>query len=81
MQYMNLNDLKKKYFHEKQRVSNNLFRILSKHNQNPTDMFNEQDVTVNLTYIKILKDLNILNFRLHIPEAIFKVLFQSIIKS
>ena len=55
MQYMNLNDLKKKYFHEKQRVSNNLFRILSKHNQNPTDMFNKQDVTVNLTYIKILK--------------------------
>ena len=81
MQYMNLNDLKKKYFHEKQWVSNNLFRILSKHNQNRTDMFNKQDVTVNLTYIKILKDLNILNFRLHIPEAIFKVLFQSIIKS
>ena len=81
MQYMNLNDLKKKYFHEKQWVSNNLFRILSKHNQNRTDMFNKQDVTVNLTYIKILKDLNILNFQLHIPEAIFKVLFQSIIKS
>ena len=48
--------------------------ILNKHNQKPTDMFNKQDVTVYLTYIKILKDLNILNFRLHIPEAIFKVL-------
>ena len=48
--------------------------IMNKHNQKPTDMFNKQDVTVYLTYIKILKDLNILNFRLHIPEAIFKVL-------
>ena len=37
-------------------------------------MFNKQDATVYLTNIKILKDLNILNFRLHIPEAIFKVL-------
>ena len=37
-------------------------------------MFNKQDVTVYLTYIKILKDLNTLNFRFHIPEAIFKVL-------
>ena len=36
--------------------------ILNKHNQKPTDMFNKQDVTVCLTYIKILKDLNILNF-------------------
>ena len=48
--------------------------IMNKHNQKPTDMFNKQDATVYLTYIKILKDLNILNFRLHIPEAIFKVL-------
>ena len=48
--------------------------LMNKHNQKPTDMFNKQDVTVYLTYIKILKDLNILNFRLHIPEAIFKVL-------
>ena len=37
-------------------------------------MFNEQDVTVYLTYIKILKDLNLLNFLLHISEPIFKVL-------
>ena len=29
---------------------------MNKHNQKPTDMFNKQDVTVNLTYIKILKD-------------------------
>ena len=36
--------------------------IMNKHNQKPTDMFNKQDVTVYLTYIKILKDLNILNF-------------------
>ena len=43
---------------------------MNKHNQKPTDMFNKQDVTVYLTYIKILKDLNILNFRLHISEAI-----------
>ena len=47
--------------------------IMNKHNQKPTEMFNKQDVTVYLTYIKILKDLNILNFRLHILEAIFKV--------
>ena len=50
--------------------------IFQKHNQKPTDMFNKQDVTVYLTYIKILKDLNVLNFRLHIPEAIFKVLWK-----
>ena len=31
------------------------------------------DVTVYLAYIEILKYLNILNFRLHISEAIFKV--------
>ena len=37
-------------------------------------MFNKQDVTVYLTYIEISKNLNILNFRLHNPEAIFKVL-------
>ena len=37
-------------------------------------MFNKQDVTVYLTYFKILKDKNILNFWVHIPEAIFKVL-------
>ena len=49
---------------------------MNKHNQKPTGMFSKQDVTLYLTYIyiKILKDLNILNFRLHIPEAIFKVL-------
>ena len=48
--------------------------ITNKHNQKPTDLFNKQDVTVYLTYIKILKDLNILDFRPHIPEVIFKVL-------
>ena len=37
-------------------------------------MFNKQDATVYLTDIKILKYLNILNFRIHITEAIFKVL-------
>ena len=46
---------------------------MNKHNQKPTDMFNKQDVIVYLTYIRILKDLNRLNFRLHGPEAIFKV--------
>ena len=30
---------------------------MNRHNQKPTDMFNKQDVTVYLTYIKILKDL------------------------
>ena len=39
--------------------------IVNKHNQTPTDIFNKQDVT--------LKDLNELNFRLQIPEAIFEV--------
>ena len=29
---------------------------MNKHNQKPTDMFNQQDVTVYLIYIKILKD-------------------------
>ena len=29
---------------------------MNKHNQNPTDMFNKQDVTAYLTDIKILKD-------------------------
>ena len=48
--------------------------ITNKHNQKPTEMFNAQDVTVYLAYIKILKDLNILNFRPLIPEAIFKIL-------
>ena len=47
---------------------------MNKHNQKPTEMFNAQDVTVYLAYIKILKDLNILNFRPLIPEAIFKIL-------
>ena len=47
---------------------------MNKHNQKETDMFKKQNVTVYLTYIEILKDLNILNFRLQIPEAIFKVL-------
>ena len=49
----------------------NIF-LKNKHSQKPTDMFNKQDVTAYLTYIKILKDINILNFRLHILEAIFK---------
>ena len=44
---------------------------MNKYNQKPTDMFNKLDVTAYLRYIKILKDQNILNFRLHIPEAIF----------
>ena len=35
---------------------------MNKHNQKPTGMFIKQDATVYLTYIKILKDLNILNF-------------------
>ena len=30
--------------------------MVNKHNQKPTDMFNKQDVTAYLTYIKILKD-------------------------
>ena len=30
---------------------------MNKHNQKPTDMFNKQDISVYLTYIKILKDL------------------------
>ena len=47
---------------------------MNKHNQKPAYMFNKHDITVYVTYIKILKDLNILHFRLHIPEAIFKVL-------
>ena len=47
---------------------------MNKRNQRPTDMFNKQDVTVYLTHVKILNDLNILNFQLHIPDAIFKVL-------
>ena len=51
-------------------IVNTFQKIMNKHNQKPTDMFNKQDVTVYLTYIKILKDLNILNFRLHISEAI-----------
>ena len=29
---------------------------MNKHKQKPTDMFNKQDVTAYLTYIKILKD-------------------------
>ena len=48
---------------------------MNKHNQKPTDMFNKQDVTVYLTCIKIFKDLNILNFRLHIPEATISYIF------
>ena len=46
---------------------------MNKHNQKPTDMLNKQDITAYLTYIKILKGLNIMNFRLQIPEAVFKV--------
>ena len=49
----------------------NIF-LKNKHSQKPTDIFNKQDVTAYLTYIKILKDINILSFRLHILEAIFK---------
>ena len=30
--------------------------IMNKRNQRPADMFNKQDVTVYLTYIKTLKD-------------------------
>ena len=48
---------------------------MNKHNQKSTDMFYKQGITVYLTYIKILKNLNVVNFRLHIPEAIFKVLY------
>ena len=29
---------------------------MNKHNHKPTDMFNKQDVTVYLTYIKTSKD-------------------------
>ena len=29
--------------------------VISKHNQKPTDIFNKQNVTVYLTYIKTLK--------------------------
>ena len=47
---------------------------MNKHNQKSTDIFNKHDLTGCLTCIKILKDLNILNFWLHISEAIFKVL-------
>ena len=36
---------------------------MNKHNQRPTDVFNEEDVTVYLTYIKILEDLNIQRFK------------------
>ena len=49
---------------------------MNKHNQKPTDVFNKQDVTVYLTYIKISKDLNILNSTSH-----FRSHFQSIKKS
>ena len=34
---------------------------MNKHNQKPTEIFNKEDATVYLTYIKILNDLNILN--------------------
>ena len=46
---------------------------MNKPNQKPIDMFNKQDVTVYLTYIKSLKYQNQLNFPLDILEAIFKV--------
>ena len=45
---------------------------MNKHNQKPTDMFNKQQVTVYLIYIKILKDLNILNFRLTFQKPFSK---------
>ena len=48
---------------------------MNKHDQKPTDMFNEQDVTVYLTYSKILKDV------VHIPEAIFKLLYKVLKRS
>ena len=35
---------------------------MNKHNQKSTDIFNKHDLTGCLTWIKILKDLNILNF-------------------
>ena len=47
---------------------------MNEHNQKPRDMFHKQDVAVYLANMKVLKDLNILYFRLHILEAIFKVL-------
>ena len=48
---------------------------MNKHDQKPTDMFNKQDVTVYLTYSKILKDF------VHIPEAIFKLLYKVLKRS
>ena len=36
-------------------IVNTFQKIMNKHNQKPTDMFNKQDVTVYLTHIKILK--------------------------
>ena len=47
---------------------------MNKHNQKPTDMFNKLDVTIYLTYIKILKYTKFLisHSRSH---------FQSIVKS
>ena len=35
---------------------------MNKHNQKPTDMFNKQDVTVYLTYIKSIKRLKYTKF-------------------
>ena len=43
---------------------------MNKHNDKPTGMFNKQDVAVYLTNVNILKDLNIINFRLHIEKNI-----------
>ena len=50
---------------------------MNKPNQKPTYMFNKQDVTVYLTYIKILKRLKYTKF----STSHSRSHFQSIIKS
>ena len=45
------------------------FLVMNKRNQKLIHIFNKQDVTVYLTYIKTLKSTK---FRLRIPEAILK---------
>ena len=37
-------------------IQQELLKIMNKHNQKPTEMFDKNDVTVYLTYIKTLKD-------------------------
>ena len=44
------------YFSKFPPRSDILIFIMNRHNQKPTDMFNKQDVTAYLTYIKILKE-------------------------